>query len=57
MWFFIVIIFIDGVLTWSSLVSIFPVLALTIGTMAYWQTNPKYVRYISATIKTDLDTI
>lgn len=46
-WLFMILVWIGGIVTWRSVYSIFPILALTFGTIAYWQTNPKYVRAIS----------
>ncbi len=47
LYFFLILILIGCAVTWRSIWSIFPTMALAIGTIAYWQNNPKDVRAIS----------
>ncbi len=46
-YFFLFLIWLGCIFTWKSSWSILPTIALTIGTVAYWQNNPKDVRAIS----------
>jgi hypothetical protein len=48
LYFFIIISWISGLFIWKSILSILPIIAMTIDSYATWNKNPKFIRLLTA---------
>ena len=44
LWFFISLVTLATVLTWQGIISLLPLSGSVVGSIAYWQKKPKYIR-------------